>query len=266
MAYETASNGSRCATTWKKMAEPTASASRIAPNRTRRRSGRGQAGPHPDHEPTERPDAGHRTVSRRHRGREAGARGDVGDIDRGSGPDRRGPRRAACPRSDPGSGARSGWTESPVAGSLERLDERIRPASRKRLPVSPSMAADTNPGAASADDDSATASGKRSGMWAPTSWSNRRMTIRRAAFSSDAASEVLRLARSSSPVRTMTLAVSISASRRTRAWRASPTTRSTPIAAGRRPPRPSDRWRRHPRRARGARRSSGGRDGLRHTR
>ena len=40
------------------------------------------------------------------------------------------------------------------------------------------MAADTKPGAASADDERATASSNSSGMWAPSSWSNRRITTR----------------------------------------------------------------------------------------
>ena len=52
------------------------------------------------------------------------------------------------------------------------------------VPVSPSIAADTNPGAARADDDSATASGNSSGMWAPSSWSNSRMTTRIVGLSS----------------------------------------------------------------------------------
>ena len=80
------------------------------------------------------------------------------------------------------------------AASADSRDVITRPASAKRVPVSPSMAADTKPGAASADDESATASGKRSGMCAPSSWSNIRMTIRIVGLSSNAASAAFRFA------------------------------------------------------------------------
>ena len=98
-----------------------------------------------------------------------------------------------------------------LGGSADSRDVRSRPASRKLVPDSPSMAAETKPGAASADDDRATASGNSSGICEPSSWSNIRMTTRIVGWCCTAASAVFRLARSSSPVRTMTAAVSTSA-------------------------------------------------------
>ena len=91
----------------------------------------------------------------------------------------------------------------PLDGVLEWRLEMRRPPSRKRLPDSPSMAAETKPGAASADDESATASSNSCGMWEPSSWSKRRITTRIFGLISAAASAVLRFARSSSPVSTI---------------------------------------------------------------
>ncbi len=115
-------------------------------------------------------------------------------------------------------------------GSADVRDDRTRPASSKRPPVSPSMAADTNPGAASADDDSATPSLNSSGMWRPSSVSNIRSTTRMSGWSSWAASAMFRLSRSLPPVMTIASARSTSASRSVRASNGSPTTSRTSSA------------------------------------
>ena len=117
----------------------------------------------------------------------------------------------------------------PIAGSAELRATRVRPPSSNRPPDSPSMAAETKPGAASADDDSATASGNRSGMCAPSSVSNIRMTRRADVLSSRTASAMLRLSRSSEPVMTTASESSTPAARSVLGTSGSPTTIRTPM-------------------------------------
>ncbi len=226
IAYETASSGESAATSQKNAAEPTASTARISAKRTRRCSGRVRRARSPETACPARP----RRPCESGAAAAAAASASVG-IASTSTRMRSGSVAAASGSISTVRSRRSraiGMLCDPTCGSPELRDDSSRPASRKRLPASPSTAADTNPGAARAEDERATASVNSCGMWTPSSWSNIRMTIRRFGLSSVAASAAFRLPRSSSLVRTSTDALVMSASRRVRGTRGSPTTSRTP--------------------------------------
>ena len=236
MTYDMASIGVRLATTSKKIAETIASDDQDRPEPDQplfraRRTGRGASADSAAHgRPAGATGVGVAPVSGRRR-RRIGRRRDIDDDEVRLGRRR---RRAAARPIDPRPAARSRSTPGARAGSPDSRDVRNRPASLKLRAGLAIDGGGHEPGRRQRRRRQGDRVGEQlAGCASPSSWSNIRMTTRIVGLSCEAASAALRLARSSSPVRTITDAVSTSAWLRTRDSRGSPTTRRTPAAVSR---------------------------------